>query len=97
MGIRAFRFYVHAAINYIQSDAANGDSDFINCFAGILEHRAEYEGTELRPVAGHLAIICGYVVDRYDKFDLAAEIYGDARPRFQAMQKFFLRLAGQKK
>ncbi len=42
MGASAFRFYVQAAINYIQSEAATGDADMINCFAGLLEHRLEY-------------------------------------------------------
>lgn len=91
MGASAFRFYVQAAISYIQSEAATGDSDMINCFAAILEHRLEAEADELRPVAGHLAAVCGYVVKHYDRFDLAPEIYGDIGPRFRSLQQTFLR------
>ena len=42
MGPIAFRYYVAAAISYIQSEAAVGDSDFINCFVGLLEFRQQY-------------------------------------------------------
>jgi hypothetical protein len=89
MGASAFRFYVQAAISYIQSDSATGDSDIIGCFASILEHRLEYEADELRPVADRLASICSYILDHYDRFGLTLEIYCDVRPRFQALQKTF--------
>src|SRR6185436_18816876 len=58
MGPIAFRFYVHAAINYIRSQAATGDSSIIDCFAGILEFRLEFEAHELVPVAAQLASVC---------------------------------------
>lgn len=97
MGPSAFRFYAQAAINYIQSDAASGDSAIISCFAGILEHRLEYEAEKLRPVAKHLAAVCGYVVEHYDRFDLTPEIFGDLRPRLQALQQKFLRQRAHEK
>jgi hypothetical protein len=90
MGVSAFRFYVEAVISYIQSDAATGDSDIINCFAGILEHRLKYDAEELCPVAGRLVTICGYIMKHYDRFDLTPEIYGDIQPRFHALQQAFL-------
>lgn len=91
MGVNAFRFYVQAAIKYIQSQSAMGDSDIISCFASILEHRLEFEAEELNPVANSLANICGYIIEHYDKFDLTPEIYGNLRPRFQKLQEAFLR------
>ncbi len=89
MGAPAFRFYVQAAMSYMQSEAAAGDSDIISCFAGILEHRLGYEAEELRPISPRLASICGYVLEHYERFDLKPEIYGDLRPRFQALQQAF--------
>ena len=89
MGPNAFRFYVQAAISYIQSESVTGDSDIISCFASILEDRLEYEAEELRPVAELLASICGYILEHYDRFDLTPEIYGDVRARFQALQQAF--------
>jgi len=90
MGPRGFRFYVRALISYIEHHASTGDCDIINCFAGILEHRLKYEAEELRPVAGHLASICGYILEHYERFDVRPEIYGDLRPRFAALQQAFL-------
>ena len=89
MGPVAFRFYVPALIHYIQSESATGDSDIINCFAGLLEFRLEHEAAELVPIAEQLASVCSYVVQYYNRFDLTPEIYGDLRPRFQALQQAF--------
>jgi hypothetical protein len=91
MGPSAFRFYVHAVINYVRSETATGDSDIISCFASILEHRLEFEADELPPVAPQLASICAYILQRYDKFMLTPEIYGDLRPRFGNLEQTFLR------
>lgn len=97
MGPSAFRFYVQAAITYIQSEVSTGDSAIISCFASLLEHRLEFEAEELRPVAELLAAICGYVVEHYDRFDLTPEIFGDLRPRFQTLQQTFLRQRAHEK
>lgn len=91
MGAPAFRFYVHAAISYIRSDAATGDPDIINCLAGILEHWLEFQAVELPPVAPQIASACRYVLDHYDRFDIEPEFYGDLRPRFQTLEQTFLR------
>ena|SRR5436309_2366581 len=89
MGPIAFRFYVPALIQYIQSDAAVGDSDIINCFAGLVEFRLEHEAEELLPIAEQLASVCEYIIQHYGRFDLSPEIYGDLRPRLQSLQRAF--------
>jgi len=89
MGPKAFGFYVQAAINDIQSPAADGDSDMVNCFAGTLEYRLKYEGDALRPIADKLASVCRYVLDHYDRFEVIPKIYGDLRPRFNALLQGF--------
>jgi hypothetical protein len=91
MGVSAFRFYVRAAISYIQSSAATGDSDMINCFVGILESRIEREFKELAPAAPLLARACRYILEHYDRFAVTPEVYGDSRPRFQPLEQIFLR------
>lgn len=92
MGPIAFRYYLHAAIRYIQSEPALGDSDMVNCFTGLLEFRLEHESAELMPVAKDLVSICAYIVEHYDRFDLAPEIYGDVRARVQTLQQAFARM-----
>ena len=91
MGASAFRFYVQAAISYIQSEAATSDSDIINCFAGLLDHRLESEAEELVAVAPQLASVCRYILEHYGKFTVMPDIYGDLRPRFQTLEQAFLR------
>jgi hypothetical protein len=91
MGPIAFRFYVQAAISYIQSDAATEDSAIISCFAGVLEHRVEFEAEELVAIAPQLASICRYILEHYDSFCLNSEIDGDLRLRFQALEQTFSR------
>jgi hypothetical protein len=92
MGVAAFRFYVQAAIRYIQSESATGDSDIISCFAAIFESRLEYDADELTSVAKQLAWACAYVLQNYDKFDLTPEIYSDLRPKFRDLQRAFSQL-----
>jgi hypothetical protein len=89
MGPVAFRFYVQAAIHYIQSEAAVGDSAIAHCLAGTFEFRLEHESAELVPIAEELASVCGYVVEHYERFDLTPEIFGDVRSRYQTLQQTF--------
>jgi len=90
MGPVAFRFYVRAAINYIESESARGDSDMINCFFGILKSRLKNNAKEIAPITTTLAAICSYIVTHYDKFDLTESVYGDLRPRFAALRSTLL-------
>jgi hypothetical protein len=93
MGPVAFRYYVASAISYIQSEAAAGDSDMINCFAGLLEFRLEHEAAELAPIAEQLAAVSAYMVEHFERFDLDPVIYSDVRSRCQTLQQAFLRMA----
>ena len=89
MGASAFRFYVQAAINYIQSDQATEDLDMIRCFARILELRWEFEVEALVPIAPQLASVCRYIAEHHDRFTLQPDIDGDLRPRFRALEQTF--------
>ena len=91
MGAPAFCFYVQAAISYIQSAAATEDSDIVNSLASILDHRLQFEAKELIGVAAQLASVCRYILEHYDRFALTPDIYGDLRPRFQALEQTFLK------
>ena len=85
MGPIAFRYYVPAFIGYIQSQESKGDSDAINCFAGLLEFRLEHEPKELSPIALELAAACRHVIEHYDHFDASLEVYGDLRSRYEKL------------
>lgn len=85
MGPVGFRFYVPAAIRYLQSEKSNGDSDAINCFVGLLEFRWENEPEEVRPIAPQLAAALHYILENHQKFDADFEIYGDLRQRCEKL------------
>jgi hypothetical protein len=88
MGPVAFRYYVVAAVRYIESEHALGDSDFINCFAGVLEYRLDHEATtDMTPVAMMLAEACGYILEHWESFGVDGPTYGDLAHRYHALQK----------
>ena len=98
MGPIAFRYYVQAAIRFIQSDEGAFQACFINGFRGTLEWRLECQPLEeLIPVAGQLAAVCRYVVEHWTKFDANEEIYGDLQLRYVALQQTFAHLSGETK
>ena len=97
MGPVAFRYYVQAAIRYIQSEAATDDHAIVSCLASILEFRLEYESAELVPIADQLAAICCYIIEHYERFDLTPEIFGDVRAHFQMLHETFLSLSSHER
>lgn len=95
MGASAFRFYVRAAINYIQSDSATGDGAIISCFASILEFRLEHEAQALVPVVQQLVSACRFITDHWDSFDLTPEIYAGLRERYIALERSLPQAGGE--
>lgn len=94
MGPVAFRYYVIALVNYIQSPFAEGNSSAVSYFELVLEYRLEYSAVEMVPIAGQLAAICDYIIENYDRFHVPRSIYGDFRPRYVALRDAYTQLAG---
>ncbi len=95
MGVVAFRYYLPAVVQFVRSEAATDDSDFIAHFASTLEFRLEYEAQELQPVAAQLADLCRYIVEHWSRFESGSEFYDDVRTRYQTLQQTFSRLAAE--
>ena len=74
MGPKAFRFYLPAAIRYLQSADAMGGGGDVLCFVSLLEFRMEHEREELRPVATSLRDTCEFVLLNWQKYEDPAEI-----------------------
>ena len=85
MGPVAFQYYVIAVIQYIRSPESKGDSDAIHCFLGLLEFRFEWDPNSLQPIAKELADVGRFIVEHFDRFDAAPEIYGAMRPRYEIL------------
>ncbi len=92
MGPVAFRYYLTAVVQFVGSEAATDESDFIAHFAGTLEFRLEYESQELQPVAEQLVALCGYIVAHWSRFEVDSAGYGDVRAQYQTLQQAFARL-----
>lgn len=93
MGAKAFRFYVHAYIGDIRSEAAGRNSSAIHGLIALIEYRLEDEPQELAAVAKDLCAACEFIVEHYDTYDLIPEVYGDLRPRLDVLRQAFRMLA----
>jgi hypothetical protein len=96
MGPVAFRYYIHAAIRYIQSDDAAGDSCSISFLASTLSFWLKHYLSELQPVAESLVVFCSSVVQNFDRVDADPEFCGDLRSDYSALVAAFQRLANDK-
>jgi hypothetical protein len=82
MGPKAFRFYVVAAINYLLSEEANDDPDAASSFCFLIEHRLEYEPTEIIPVGSIIREGILGILNDFDRYG-CCEIYGDVAERYR--------------
>jgi hypothetical protein len=89
MGPVAFRFYIHAAINYVQSEHSTGDCDIINCLAGTLSFWHECYPAELVPCAPVLEDFCRTVLEQFDRFDAHPGIHACLREKYQHLAELF--------
>jgi hypothetical protein len=85
MGPKAYCFYVHAAIAYIKSEDAGGDSDFINSLGGNFEFRLKRDRNEIEAVLGAIKEACEYVLENWSKYDVKSEVYGDLHGKYREL------------
>jgi hypothetical protein len=93
MGPRAFHYYIQSAINYVKSEHAAGDDQFIDCLHMIVRFRSEDEGLQSLATDAVLDLI-DYVIDNYDKFDVDAGVFGDVREKFRTLKSELLSARG---
>jgi hypothetical protein len=85
MGPIAFCFYVRAARKYLLSEDSDNDAEAVNTFCGLIEFRLKYDASE---IAAAKAIICEgirLILERFDRYGCAREIYGDVAKRYHAL------------
>lgn len=87
MGPRAFRFYVQAAVAYLESDPGGDDIDMLSGFAGILEYWIENEPEELRPISIWLIEACETCLRHLAHENFDPGIHGDLPCRFEAAKR----------
>lgn len=91
MGPRAFCFYVEAAIAYLLSPAAQGDSDAVNSFCGLVEFRLDYEGNAIEQAHRQLRDAMQAILRDFARYGCDPQIYGDLPSRYR---NSLARLAG---
>ena len=69
MGIVAFKYYVPAAIQFANSDAARYDCAIARTLLGVLDHRCLYEREQLSDLSGLFRDYCNSVLDRIAQMD----------------------------
>ncbi|MFM1802113.1 MAG: hypothetical protein RJA81_1465 [Planctomycetota bacterium] len=77
MGPVGFAYYVQAAIEYLLSDAADGDADAANTFYGLIRFRFEQEPETIEPVRPLVLSALKAIHAKFDRFCCVTEIYGD--------------------
>lgn len=91
MGPIAFRYYVHAAINYFHENMVTLDTIELGEFACALEFRISEERDEVRPVAEVLRTFCDKVINQLSEVQLS-DIDSDVIPRYCHLRDSFAAL-----
>ena len=81
MGPVAFRYYIPAACRFLRSQLPDADPPMIFDFAGVLQHRLEFDPNEMTSVAVELADLCAEILARFTRFDEFDELMRDLRTR----------------
>lgn len=76
MGVRGFHYYIHSFLGYLESDYADGDSDAVNVFLGLVADK-ESNWDVIKPVLVPIIRTLDHVIDRYEKYSIKGKIYGD--------------------
>ena len=90
MGPVGYAFYFPAALSYLRSSYSAGDADFTSSMLAMMEFRVmggHNDAQALAPAFPDMLSFCQHALEHYDSFDVDHEIYGDLRPRFQALTK----------
>ena len=85
MGPRAFCIYFEAFVTYLESPAAEGDSDSVNCLVGLLEFRLKYNRREISAAFGRLAQCCRYILKNWSRYEVSQVIYGNLKEQLGAV------------
>jgi hypothetical protein len=86
MGPRAFSFYDDAAIAYLLSPGANGDSDAAYSFCGVVEFQLEQNGDAIAPARSRLHHAVQAILNDFERFNCDPQIYGDLPSRYRRLQ-----------
>lgn len=85
MGPRAFAYYLPAAIQYVKSEAAAGDVEFIAALLAIVRFRQEEEEFSLATRA--VKDLVSYVTRHINRFEIDGEDCADLLADYQQLRE----------
>lgn len=86
MGPTAFCYYFPAAVAYVRSSAATGDSDIVSCLTSVVEFQLDGDGAEaIASAVPDILELCDHVLESYERFEIDEAIYGDLRSKYRAL------------
>ena len=85
MGPVAFRYYLPAALKYVASEAADGESDAASSLCQVIESRLEKEPGELSPIKAILRDGIASILEDFVRYDCEPSIYGDVASRYRTL------------
>ena len=85
MGPRAFCYYVQAAIAYLLSPAATGDSDAANTFWSVVESQVDNNRSAIDPAIPSLRDAIESMLVNFSRFNCDPQVYGNVASRYRAL------------
>lgn len=85
MGPKAFCFYIPAAIGYLLSRDADGDSCAANSFCALIEYRLECDPGVVAVVGPAIRTAIIGILENFERFGCERAIYGDVASRYAAL------------
>jgi hypothetical protein len=79
MPFDCFSFYVHAYMQYLQSDESIGDSDGASCFFSVVGFRLNEILNLDDSLVGPISVTLEFIGDNQRRFDADDDIYGSFR------------------
>jgi hypothetical protein len=95
MGPHAFCYYVNAAVLYLKSASAFGDSYAIRAFISAIQFQLAHASHETRASASLLAEVCGFVVAHWDRFHMNTSDI-ELRNRYIELHREYAQVAEQR-
>lgn len=85
MGPKAFVFYVPAAIRYLLSAEADGDSDAANMFCGLVDFRLDCDATAIAAAGPIIRQGILGMLENFERYGCDGAIPGDVAARYRAL------------
>lgn len=84
MGPTGFHYYIRAFLSYLESSHAEGDSDALSSFLGLIESKRKEPGL-LEPVSDLVLSTLAYVAEHHTRYSADVKIYGDLKKKAEGL------------